>query len=292
MSSDDDVNNKAATILGTIGTVLWCIQLIPQIIHNYRHKTCEGMPPIMMFLWAASGVPFAVYFIVQKSNLAVQVQPHIFMLFATITWVQTLYYPPVKWPRKRLIIVVAVTCLLFAGIEIGLVFPLRIVYRNGVTWPTTFIGAIAAALLAFGLIPPYVEIKKHHGEVVGFNFVFLAMDSAGALFSIFSLVAQGGAIDIMGIVLYCIVVFLEAGIFTCQIVWLIRTRKVRKERKLQKAAAEEDGEEDEEAAGKAVEELKQDNDDDVIHTTQKSSLHKINDEEEAAEITSAAKPSS
>lgn len=30
-----------ANVLGTIGTVLWCVQLIPQIHHNWRKKTTE-----------------------------------------------------------------------------------------------------------------------------------------------------------------------------------------------------------------------------------------------------------
>lgn len=44
----------AANVLGTIGTVLWCIQLVPQIWQNWRHKKTEGMPGIMMLLWAIS----------------------------------------------------------------------------------------------------------------------------------------------------------------------------------------------------------------------------------------------
>lgn len=55
-------NAVAENVLGTIGTVCWCIQLVPQIIRNYRKKECEGLPPMMMFLWAASGVPFSIYF--------------------------------------------------------------------------------------------------------------------------------------------------------------------------------------------------------------------------------------
>jgi hypothetical protein len=161
------------------------------------------------------------------------------MLFATITWAQCLYYPPIQWPRKKLIIIVSAVCILFASIEIALIFPLRIVYNNGTEWPTTLIGAIAAVLLAVGLIPPYFEIKQHHGEVVGINFFFLAMDSGGAIFSIFSLVAQGGKMDIMGIVLYIIVVSMELGIFGCQIVWVLTHRDVIKERKRLKALEKE-----------------------------------------------------
>lgn len=235
----DSNTNTASTVLGTIGTVCWCIQLIPQIYRNYRHKDCEGMPPAMMFLWAASGVPFGVYFIVLEATMAIRVQPHLFMFFATCVWAQCLYYPPVKWPVKRLVLVVGTVCLLFAGIEIGLVFPLRIVYRNGVTWPTTLVGVIAAVLLAVGLIPPYFEIYKHHGEVVGFNFVFLGLDFSGALFSIFAVIAQHGDLDILGITLYCIVAGLEAGIFICQLVWLYRTRHERALAKLQKKKEKE-----------------------------------------------------
>lgn len=42
----------SANVLGTIGTVLWCVQLIPQIWHNWRHKRTDGLPPVMMLLWA------------------------------------------------------------------------------------------------------------------------------------------------------------------------------------------------------------------------------------------------
>lgn len=42
----------AANILGTIGTILWCVQLVPQIWHNWKHKTTEGLPALMMLLWA------------------------------------------------------------------------------------------------------------------------------------------------------------------------------------------------------------------------------------------------
>ncbi len=43
----------AATVLGTIGTVFWCIQLVPQVFFNWRKKGTEGLPALMMFLWVA-----------------------------------------------------------------------------------------------------------------------------------------------------------------------------------------------------------------------------------------------
>lgn len=57
----------AANVLGTIGTVFWCIQLIPQIWYNWKQKKTDGLPGSMMFIWALSAVPFGVYAIVQVS---------------------------------------------------------------------------------------------------------------------------------------------------------------------------------------------------------------------------------
>lgn len=42
----------AANVLGTIGTVFWCVQLVPQIWYNWKRKKTDGLPALMMFLWA------------------------------------------------------------------------------------------------------------------------------------------------------------------------------------------------------------------------------------------------
>lgn len=61
----------AANVLGTIGTVFWCIQLLPQIWYNWKQKKTDGLPGLMMFIWAVSAVPFGVYAIVQvRSTMA------------------------------------------------------------------------------------------------------------------------------------------------------------------------------------------------------------------------------
>lgn len=46
---------------------------------------------------------------------------------------------------------------------------MEIPYRNGVTWPDLLVGAVAAVLLAAGLIPPYFELGKRDGRVIGFS---------------------------------------------------------------------------------------------------------------------------
>jgi hypothetical protein len=230
----------ASNVLGTIGTVLWCVQLVPQIVYNWRRKSCEGLPHWMMFLWAASGVPFAVYFIVQQANIPVQVQPHVFMALCLLCWSQCLIYPPIKMRKLKAMVLVICVVVAFAGIEAGCIVPFRNLYREGVHWPVTMIGIIAAVLIAVGLLPPYFELYKRGGQVVGINFIFLVVDSSGALFSLLSLVTQGGPLDVLGCVSYIAILAMEVGIFLSQGIWLLRTRKARKEAKLQKVVDDED----------------------------------------------------
>ncbi|KAJ5524719.1 hypothetical protein N7494_011369 [Penicillium frequentans] len=186
--SDGNVT-LASNVLGTIGTVLWCVQLIPQIWYNWRRKKTDGFPAAMMFLWASCSVPMGAYLILQQVNIPLQVQPQIFGFFSLIP------------------------------------------YNKGVTWPDIVVGVVATLFLAGGLLPPYFELWKRDGRVIGFNWVFLSIDTLGGLFSLFALAAQG-SFDILGGIMYILVVVLEGGIYVSHIVWRIRYRKLRKEAKM------------------------------------------------------------
>ncbi|KAK9454449.1 PQ loop repeat-domain-containing protein [Dipodascopsis uninucleata] len=227
--------NTIATVLGTIGTVLWCIQLVPQIISNYRTKSTEGVPPLMMFLWALAGFAYGVYFLVQKPNVALMVQPEVFLFLSTVAWAQCLFYD-LKWSFKKVLVAFTGTLLVFGGIQAVLI----IVIQNSrickshtnsslACWPLLIFGIGAGVLIAIGLIPPYIEIYRRHGRVVGLNFIFLAMDSSGAIFSISSLLVPNQTndngtkkpLDIIGIILYVFVPVLEFGIFLSQVIWYL-----------------------------------------------------------------------
>ncbi|KAJ5241038.1 uncharacterized protein N7469_002629 [Penicillium citrinum] len=166
--SDDHVT-VASNVLGTIGTVLWCIQLIPQIWYNWKRKKTDGFPATMMFLWASCSVPMGAY-------LILQIQPQIFGFFSLVSWAQVLYYG-----------------------------------HKGITWPDLVVGIVAAVLLSAGLLPPYFELWKRDGRVIGFS------------------PAAQGTFDLLGGIMYILVVVLEAGIYISHIVWRIRYRKLRKE---------------------------------------------------------------
>ncbi len=56
------------------------------------------------------------------------------------------------------------------------------------------------------------------------------MDWLGAFFSLMALIAQH-TFDVLGGVLYICCIMLEAGIFISHFIWLVRTRKLRKQAK-------------------------------------------------------------
>lgn len=220
-------NEVAANVLGTIGTVCWCIQLIPQIVHNYRRKNCTGLQPLMLFLWSASGVPFSIYFVSRRSTIPIMIQPQIFTTLCLVTWFQSLIYPPVAIGYKKAILYSLCFIIASLALEFGFIFPVRTAYDHGTMWPSLIFGIIASVLLAIGLVPPYFELAKRQGEVVGINFLFLTLDSMGAWFSILSLIFSE-ELDILGIVLYCIVAVMELGIFLSHVVWWIRIGRFRR----------------------------------------------------------------
>ncbi|KAJ5317555.1 hypothetical protein N7508_002063 [Penicillium antarcticum] len=242
----------SSNILGTIGTVLWCIQLIPQIWHNWRRKNTDGFPASMMFLWACCSVPMGAY-------LVLQIQPQIFGFFSLISWGQCICNS-IAWvvlilildfnsdySKTRAFLVCSGMIVLFGGLEAILILTLRIPYNNGVTWPDIVVGVVATLFLSAGLLPPYFELWKRDGRVIGFNWVFLSIDTLGGLFSLFALAAQG-SFDILGGIMYILVyviltvalglkltytcrVVLESGIYISHTIWRIRYRKLRKEAK-------------------------------------------------------------
>ncbi|KAK3298335.1 PQ loop repeat-domain-containing protein [Chaetomium fimeti] len=165
---------------------LWCIQLIPQIWTNWRTKKTDGLPGLMMFLWALCGLPFGVYAVTQNFNIPLQVQPHVFMALCLISWAQVLVYHR-NWPAWKASLLGLVVAAVFAGLEAALILTLKPIYDEGNEVPIMVVGIIAAILLAAGLLPPYGELWKRRGRVIGINWVFLAMDWSGAFFSLMAL---------------------------------------------------------------------------------------------------------
>ncbi|KAF1999041.1 PQ-loop-domain-containing protein [Amniculicola lignicola CBS 123094] len=219
----------AANVLGTIGTRCWCVQIIPQIWSNWRRKNTDGLPGLMLMLWAACGVPFGVYAIVQNFNFALKFQPQCFAGLTLIAWGQSLYYHN-KWRARTATMATIAVAISFGVIEAILIVTLRGPYARGVEWPIMMVAIVASVMLAAGLIPPYFELAKRNGRVIGIDFIFLSVDWAGAFFSLMALAVQN-TFDVLGGSLYLVCMTLEAGIFMSQAIWLWRTRHVRREAK-------------------------------------------------------------
>ncbi|ODV63375.1 Ilt1p [Ascoidea rubescens DSM 1968] len=226
--SHDPNDSIEVNVVATIGTVFWCIQLIPQIIRNYRVKDCTGFPPLMMILWAISGIPFSIYFFMTDASIPIKVQPQAFTACAVIAFSQALYYPPVSMKVRKLCFWTGGFIVVGVAIEAVAIVFLTPVHEDGTEWPSIIIGTLASILLASGLIPAYFELAKRQGRVVGINFVFLLIDCAGSLLSMISLLI--GSMDIMGFVLYLVLLALEIGIFLSHFIWWCRFRWLKKDK--------------------------------------------------------------
>ncbi|KAF2115189.1 PQ loop repeat-domain-containing protein [Lophiotrema nucula] len=202
----------AANVLGTMGAVCWSVQLIPQIVINYRRHNTIGLQPTMMMLWASAGVPLGVYNIVENFNVALQIQPQLLTFLSLITWIQCFYYER-NWSVPRALVVVTPIACIMGGIQAALIIALRIAKDRGLQWPMTLMAVLSAALLAAGVLRHYWDIYVHR-TVRGISFLFIGIDAAGDVFSLVSVLFQPTP-DVLGLVIYGTELILWIGVFAC-----------------------------------------------------------------------------
>ncbi|OCK81983.1 hypothetical protein K432DRAFT_380814 [Lepidopterella palustris CBS 459.81] len=202
----------AANVLGTLGAICWSVQLIPQIVINYRRHNAIGLQPTMMMLWAWAGVPLGVYNVVENFNIALQIQPQILTFLSLTTWIQCYYYEK-NWSILHALTVVVPIASLMGGIEAALIITLRIAHSHHVQWPITLMAVLSAVLLAAGVLRHYWDIYVHR-TVRGISFIFVGIDAAGDLFSLLSVFFQP-TLDKLGLVIYGTELILWIGVFAC-----------------------------------------------------------------------------
>ena len=216
-----------ANVLGTLGAVCWSVQLLPQIWLNWRRHNATGLQPTMvrlyrlctglladrwtqMMFWAWAGVPLGVYNIVSDFNVALQIQPQILAMLSLATWIQCFYYER-HWRVSKSLGVVLPIAVVMAGIEVGLIFALRVGVRRDVQWPVTLMAVLAALFLALGVLSHYWDIWRHR-TVRGISFVFVGIDAMGDLTSLLSVLFQPDW-DVLGLVIYGTELVLWIGVF-------------------------------------------------------------------------------
>lgn len=224
-------NLSIANAFGILGAVCWSVQLIPQIIINYRRQNATGLQPTMMMLWAWAGVPLGVYNVVSNLNIALQIQPQLLTVLSLITWIQCYYYEH-KWSIWKSLAVVLPIVAAMGAIEVGLVFALQTGLRRESDWPVKLMAVLAALFLALGVLRHYYDIYVHR-SVRGISFLFVGIDALGDLTSIISVVFEP-ELDILGLAIYGVELVLWTGVFAAGwyynlFPWLkkqIRTRRL------------------------------------------------------------------
>ncbi|KAF8473632.1 PQ loop repeat-domain-containing protein [Russula ochroleuca] len=200
------VNALAENIFGTIGAILWTVQLIPQLIKSYRTKSTEGLSPWLVFLWGVAAIPVGVYVTVQDLNVPLIVQPQLFGIFSLLSWGQCMYYGAAR-SRLWCAVVLGSTLVVWGALEAAIVFALRPSYRSGSPAGKSglrFFGILSSILISGGLLPQFYEIYKH-GAVLGISLTFMAVDCLGGVFSILSLIFKRH-VDVLAAVAYALVV--------------------------------------------------------------------------------------
>lgn len=173
-------------MLGTIGTVFWSLQLVPQIIKSYRAKDTDGLSAWLLLIWVAGSIPQGTYLVVENINIPLIVQPQLFSTFAIIAMAQCWHYSH-RLPTRRCIAGALATGVIAAGVEVAFYELCLLGQRRGTDAATKTMGIAGAVLIVLGLVPQYYEIWKYR-EVRGISLVFLAIDCTGGVFSLLSLV--------------------------------------------------------------------------------------------------------
>ncbi len=82
----------AITVASTASLILWTVQLLPQIYHNYRRKSTEGLSLAMLLIWFPGAVISAGYNYASALAIPLIIQQHIFSFLAAICILQDVYY--------------------------------------------------------------------------------------------------------------------------------------------------------------------------------------------------------
>ncbi|KAI0654042.1 PQ loop repeat-domain-containing protein, partial [Cubamyces menziesii] len=208
-------NAAAENALGTIGTVCWTIQLVPQIWKSWRTKSTEGLSEWLVLLWGVSGVTLGVYAIVQDLNIPLILQPQLFSALSYVCWAQCQYYGR-KRSKLASVAMYATVTLVSAGFEVGMIYAVRPAYNSGNMRPVQFFGIFSSVLIAIALLPQYWEIYKYK-EVIGISTLFMLVDMLGGVFSDLSL-AFKEKFDVVAGVTYSLVVVMDAVVLICALI--------------------------------------------------------------------------
>nr|VWP02124.1 Cap60p [Ganoderma boninense] len=215
-------NPVAENVFGTMGTICWTVQLVPQVWKSWRTKSTDGLSEYLMLLWGISCIFLGVYAIVQNLNVPLIVQPQIMSALS-------------KRSKLTAVLMGVTIIVVSGGLEAGMIFAIRPAFNRGNRAPVTFFGIVSSVLLSCGLLPQYYEIYKYK-EVIGVSIMFMFVDMMGGVFSDLSL-AFKDRFDVIAGVAYSLVVVLDGIVLLCALI--LNPRAKRRRKQLEAMAAEE-----------------------------------------------------
>ncbi|KAJ6473206.1 PQ-loop-domain-containing protein [Mycena sanguinolenta] len=214
-------NRVAENVFGTLGTICWTVQLVPQVWKSYRDKSTQGLSEWMVLCWAISGGFFGVYVIDEDLNIPLILQPQLSSFLCLVSWGQCQYYGSTR-PHYVSFIMSVVVILALGGFEVGMVFATR---PSSNEQAIQFFGIFSSVLIALGLLTQYYEIYQRR-EVVGVSILFMAVDCAGGVFSDLSLIFKP-KFDGIAAITYTLVIVMDGLVILAAMVLNPRARKRR-----------------------------------------------------------------
>ncbi|KAJ7314425.1 PQ loop repeat-domain-containing protein, partial [Mycena albidolilacea] len=220
-------NPIAENVFGTLGTICWTVQLVPQIWKSWREKSTEGLSPWLVLLWGVSAPFLGAYTLILNLSVPLILEPHFFGSLCLVSWCQCQHYAHHRSWRTSTSMTLAIA-LLLAGFEAGLVFGLRLLFDAGsapARHATQFLGVFGSVLIGLGLVPQFVEIWRRR-EVVGISKLLLALDMLGGVCMDLSLAFKDRFNVVTGIT-YTLIVVLESGLVIAMLILNPRAEKRR-----------------------------------------------------------------
>ncbi|THH18043.1 hypothetical protein EW146_g2866 [Bondarzewia mesenterica] len=233
------VNRVAENVLGTMGTVCWSGQMIPQLWKSWRTKSTEGLSHWLVLTWSLSSIPLAIYSIVQNLNIPLILQPQLFGFLSLLSWGQCMHYGGGHSTRKCILMIIAIL-IVNAAMQVGFVYAVRPPYERGEESGrrgVQFFGIFSSVMLSLALLYfyfrftlprlhvqlNYLEIHKHRA-VIGISITFMSIDLLGGIFSDLSLVFKP-KFDVIAGVAYSLVIVLDGLVLLAAAILNPRARK-------------------------------------------------------------------
>ncbi|PPQ91480.1 hypothetical protein CVT25_013737 [Psilocybe cyanescens] len=223
-------NKIAENVLGTIGTICWTAQLVPQIWKSHRTKSTAGLSHWLIAVGNIGRLSRALRALAEVKH----------PFDGSATNLRILVVPQLG-PLRASIILTTFTTVFFGILELVLMLAIRPSHNRGKHAVADFFGIFGSVLVAVALFPQYWEIYKYK-EVVGISMLFIWVDIMGGVFNLLSL-AFKEKFDIIAAVTYSLVVLLDSVIIVAAIILNPMARKRR-----QREAQERDTNEENQAS--------------------------------------------